>query len=113
MLRWRASKKGGRRHYSCNQKTLSLHRRGESESCRGAPFPYIRVTVAHGLAEVGVHAASVSVLDLGLGAHLWRRDMLHTHVHKACGGEKAVTLHPHGGRRGSGDVLIHPDFRGK
>lgn len=26
--------------------------------------------------------------DLRLSAHLWRRDMLHTHVHKACGGEK-------------------------
>lgn len=44
----------------------------------------IRVTVTHSLAEVGVHTARVGVLNLRLGAHLWRRDMLHTHVHKAC-----------------------------
>lgn len=58
------------------------------------------------------------MLDLGLGAHLRRRDVLHTHVHKACGGEKAIIPHPHGGRGGegvSGDVILHSrhyDFRG-
>lgn len=55
---------------------------------RGATFPYIRITVAHGLPEVGIHTSGVGVLDLGLGAHLWRGDMLHTHVHKACGGRR-------------------------
>lgn len=51
-------------------------------------FPYVRITVAHGLAEIRIHTASVGVLNLGLGAHLWRGDMLHTHVHKACGGRR-------------------------
>lgn len=60
----------------------------ESENARVA-VPYVGVTVTHGLAEVGVHTASVGVLNLGLGAHLWRGDMLHTHVHKACGGRES------------------------
>lgn len=59
---------------------------GEKSESRGATFPYIGVTVAHGLAEVGVHAAGVGVLDLGLGAHLGGRDVLHAHVHEAWGG---------------------------
>lgn len=64
------------------------HPGGEKIRELGARFPYIRVTVAHGLAKVGVHTTGVGVLNLGLGAHLWRRDMLHTHVHKACGGRE-------------------------
>ena len=54
----------------------------------GGHVPYVGVTVTHGLAKVGVHTTGVGVLDLGLGAHLWRGDMLHTHVHKACGGRR-------------------------
>lgn len=72
------------------QKSACLqHGLGSSVACRsstGAMLTYIRVTVTHGLAKVRVHAASVGMLDLGFGAHLWRWNVLHTHVHKACGG---------------------------
>lgn len=54
----------------------------------GATFTYIRITVAHGLAKVRVHTTCVGVFNLGLGTHLWRRDVLYTHVHKACGGRR-------------------------
>lgn len=45
--------------------------------------PYVRVTLAHGLPQVGVHTAGVGVLNLCLGPHFWGGDVLHTHVHKA------------------------------
>lgn len=67
--------------------TLSLGSgQGDSRKPRGwgeDTSPYIRVTVAHGLAEIRIHTTSVSMFNLRLGAHLWRRDMLHTHIHKA------------------------------
>lgn len=68
--------------------------------------PYIRITVAHGFAEVGVHTAGVGVLDLGLGTHLWRWDVLYTHVHKACGGR--VSHYPMLSQgKVSSELLIH------
>lgn len=75
-------------HYSRSQKKAFLPA-GEKSESGGATLPYVRVAVTHGLAEVGVHAARVGVLDLGLGAHLGGRDVPHTHVHEAWGGRES------------------------
>lgn len=65
------------------------HTGGDKNQEKWWAFPYVRVTVAHGLAEIRIYTTSVGMLNLGLGAHLWRGDMLHTHVHKACGRRRA------------------------
>lgn len=69
-------------------KTQYPHTGGVKVRKPRATFSYIRITVTHSLAEVRVHTTSVGMLDLGLGAHLWRGDVLHTHVHEACGGRR-------------------------
>lgn len=70
---------------------LGGHREQKKKTClpwfacseQTQEFPYVRVTLAHGLPQVGVDTAGVGVLNFCLGPHLRGGDVLHTHVDKA------------------------------